>query len=47
MSAELRDRISADLVEVTNDPEFSKRVTATGQVVRPGNACTVLAAASN
>ncbi|MFZ0113965.1 MAG: tripartite tricarboxylate transporter substrate binding protein [Xanthobacteraceae bacterium] len=38
MSAELRDRISADLVEVTNDPEFSKRVTATGQVVRPGNA---------
>jgi tripartite-type tricarboxylate transporter receptor subunit TctC len=38
MSAELRDHISADLVEVTNDPEFSKRVTATGQVVRPGNA---------
>jgi tripartite-type tricarboxylate transporter receptor subunit TctC len=38
MSAELRDRISANLVEVTNDPEFSKRVTATGQVVRPGNA---------
>jgi tripartite-type tricarboxylate transporter receptor subunit TctC len=38
MSAELLDRISADLVEVTNDPEFSKRVTATGQVVRPGNA---------
>jgi tripartite-type tricarboxylate transporter receptor subunit TctC len=38
MSAELRDRISADLVEVTNDPEFYKRVTATGQVVRPGNA---------
>ena len=38
MSAELRDRISADLVEVTNDPEFSKRVTATGQVVRPGKA---------
>jgi tripartite-type tricarboxylate transporter receptor subunit TctC len=38
MSAELRDRISADLVEVTGDPEFSKRVAATGQVVRPGNA---------
>jgi tripartite-type tricarboxylate transporter receptor subunit TctC len=38
MSAELRDRISADLVEVTSDPEFSKRVAATGQVVRPGNA---------
>jgi tripartite-type tricarboxylate transporter receptor subunit TctC len=38
MSAELRDRISADLVEVTNDPEFSQRLTATGQVVRPGNA---------
>jgi tripartite-type tricarboxylate transporter receptor subunit TctC len=38
MSAELRDRIAADLVEVANDPELSKRVTATGQVVRPGKA---------
>jgi len=38
MSAELRDQISADLVDAANDPEFSKRVTATGQVVRPGNA---------
>ena len=31
MSAELRDQISADLVDAANDPEFSKRVTATGQ----------------
>jgi tripartite-type tricarboxylate transporter receptor subunit TctC len=38
ISAELRDRISADVVEVVGDPEFAKRVTATGQVVRPGNA---------
>src|SRR5262245_10932431 len=38
MPGELRDRIAADLVEVTNDPELSKRVTATGQVVRPGKA---------
>jgi tripartite-type tricarboxylate transporter receptor subunit TctC len=38
MSAELRDRIAADVVEVANDPELSKRVTATGQVVRPGKA---------
>jgi tripartite-type tricarboxylate transporter receptor subunit TctC len=38
MSAELRDRISADLVEVTKDPALSERVAATGQVVRPGNA---------
>jgi tripartite-type tricarboxylate transporter receptor subunit TctC len=38
ISAELRDRISADVVEVVSDPEFAKRVTATGQIVRPGNA---------
>jgi tripartite-type tricarboxylate transporter receptor subunit TctC len=38
MSAQLRDRISADLVEVVKDPALSERVTATGQVVRPGNA---------
>jgi len=38
MPPELRDRISADLIEVTSDSEFSKRVAATGQVVRPGNA---------
>jgi tripartite-type tricarboxylate transporter receptor subunit TctC len=38
MPAELRDRIAADLVEVASDPELSKRVTATGQVVRPGKA---------
>jgi len=38
MSAQLRDRISADLVEVAKDPALSERVTATGQVVRPGNA---------
>jgi tripartite-type tricarboxylate transporter receptor subunit TctC len=38
MPAELRDRIAADLKEVASDPEISGRLTATGQLVRPGNA---------
>jgi tripartite-type tricarboxylate transporter receptor subunit TctC len=36
MSAELRDRIAADVVQAASDPGFVKRVTETGQVVRPG-----------
>jgi hypothetical protein len=35
LSAELRDRIS---VETVSDPQVAKRVTATGEIVRPGNA---------
>jgi tripartite-type tricarboxylate transporter receptor subunit TctC len=38
MPAELRDRIAADVVQAASDPQFAERVTATGQVVRPGNA---------
>jgi tripartite-type tricarboxylate transporter receptor subunit TctC len=38
MPAEVRDRIAADVVEAASDPEFVKRVTETGQVVRPGKA---------
>jgi tripartite-type tricarboxylate transporter receptor subunit TctC len=38
MSAELRDRISADVVEATGDPAIASKMTATGQVVRPGKA---------
>jgi tripartite-type tricarboxylate transporter receptor subunit TctC len=37
MSTQLRDRISADVVNAANDPEIAKRIAATGQVVRPGN----------
>jgi tripartite-type tricarboxylate transporter receptor subunit TctC len=36
MSAELRDRISADVVNAVDDLEIAKRIAATGQVVRPG-----------
>jgi tripartite-type tricarboxylate transporter receptor subunit TctC len=38
MSPELRDRIGDDLIEAVKDPVLSDRVTATGQVVRPGKA---------
>ncbi len=38
LSPEVRDRIAADVVEATKDPEIAKRLAATGQVVRPGNA---------
>jgi tripartite-type tricarboxylate transporter receptor subunit TctC len=38
MPADVRDRIAADVIAAASDPEFAKRVTATGQVVRPGNA---------
>jgi tripartite-type tricarboxylate transporter receptor subunit TctC len=36
MSAELRERIANDVVAAAGDPDLSKRVEATGQVVRPG-----------
>jgi tripartite-type tricarboxylate transporter receptor subunit TctC len=38
MSPELRDRISADVVEAAGDPSIASKLTATGQVVRPGKA---------
>ena len=36
MSAELRDRIAADVLEVAKDPSIEAKLTATAQVVRPG-----------
>lgn len=38
VSPELRDRISADVVEAAKDPSIAQRLSATGQVVRPGGA---------
>src|SRR5262249_60633739 len=38
MAAELRERITADIRAVANDPEINTRLTATGQVVSPGSA---------
>lgn len=38
ISPELRDRISADFVEAAGDPAIAAKLTATGQVVRPGKA---------
>ena len=38
MPGELRDRIAADIKEVASDPEIASRLTATGQLVRPGTA---------
>ena len=38
LSPELRDRISADVVEAVGDPAIASKMTATGQVVRPGKA---------
>lgn len=38
MSPELRDRIAADVVEAVGDPSIASKMTATGQVVRPGKA---------
>lgn len=38
MSPELRDRISADVIEAAGDPSIASKLTATGQVVRPGKA---------
>jgi tripartite-type tricarboxylate transporter receptor subunit TctC len=44
MPADLRDRIAADLKEVAVDPEIAGRLTATGQVVRPGTSAEFAAA---
>jgi tripartite-type tricarboxylate transporter receptor subunit TctC len=38
LSPELRDRISADVMEAAKDPSIEQRLSATGQVVRPGGA---------
>jgi len=38
LSNELRSRIAADIREVAADPEIVKRLTATGQLIRPGTA---------
>jgi len=38
ISPELRDRISADVVEAAKDPSIEQKLAATGQVVRPGGA---------
>jgi tripartite-type tricarboxylate transporter receptor subunit TctC len=39
-----RDRIAADVREVLSDPAIAQRLTATGQVVNPGNAAEFSAA---
>jgi tripartite-type tricarboxylate transporter receptor subunit TctC len=36
MPGELRNRIAADIQAVAGDPEIASRLTATGQLVRPG-----------
>jgi len=36
MSAELRDRIAADIKEVAADPGIAAKINATAQIVRPG-----------
>lgn len=38
LSPQLRDRIGADVMEAVKDPAITQRLTATGQVVRPGDA---------
>lgn len=38
LSPQLRDQIAADVMEAVKDPAIAKRLEATGQVVRPGNA---------
>ena len=38
ISPELRDKISADVVEAAKDPAIEQKLSATGQVVRPGGA---------
>ncbi len=38
ISPELRDRISADFIEAAADKSIGSKLTATGQVVRPGKA---------
>jgi tripartite-type tricarboxylate transporter receptor subunit TctC len=38
MSADVRDKIAADMIEAASDPEVVKKLTPMGQVVRPGPA---------
>jgi len=38
MPKELRDKIAADVIEATKDPEIMPKIAATGQIVRPGGA---------
>ena len=38
MSKELRDRVAADVMAATADPEITAKIAATGQIVRPGGA---------
>jgi len=40
----VRDRIAADVRTVLDDPTITSRLTATGQVVNPGNAAEFTAA---
>jgi tripartite-type tricarboxylate transporter receptor subunit TctC len=44
MSSELRNRIAADVEAVAANPEIAGRLTATGQLVRPGTAAEFAAA---
>ena len=44
MPDELRSRIAADIRAVAEDPEIKTRLTATGQLVRPGTAAEFAAA---
>lgn len=44
MADDLRDRIAADIRAVAEDPEINARLTATGQLVRPGTAAEFAAA---
>src|SRR4051812_18057261 len=38
MPKELRDRIAADVIAVTNEPEIAGKIALTGQIVRPAGA---------
>jgi hypothetical protein len=38
MPKDLRDRIAADVIAATGDPEISTKIASTGQIVRPGGA---------
>jgi tripartite-type tricarboxylate transporter receptor subunit TctC len=38
MSKELRDRVAADVIAATGDPEIAAKIASTGQIVRPSGA---------
>jgi tripartite-type tricarboxylate transporter receptor subunit TctC len=44
MAADLRDRIAADVKAVLSEPDVVARLTATGQIIVPGNAAEFAAA---